>query len=206
VPSALGEHLIDTIDLAEFLQKLRVTIIEANDFPELGAVAPFALYHFAQIFTLPNTVTPCRQNTNIVPWTGSHHDMNISLEFAHLRRLVVREPDVVLHEHTVEEVIAYPPSTRLNHSPRSIGDDFSNTNAIVVETHRSPVFTCAHQLPNLVLENGIRQLGGLRSRRLKRSAIFGGCCSWTKWPYTSRRRLPMLVLTARSASLAKILQ
>ena len=46
------------------------------------------------------------------------------------------------------------------------------------------------------------------SRRLKRSAIFGGSRSWIRWLYISRRRLPMLVLMtrARSASLARILQ
>jgi hypothetical protein len=42
-----GRHLIHPIDFAEFLQKLWVTIIEANDPAELGAVSRFVLYDFA---------------------------------------------------------------------------------------------------------------------------------------------------------------
>jgi hypothetical protein len=46
----LGKYLIDPIDLAELVQKLWVTVIEAYDLSKLGAVAPLVFYDLAPNF------------------------------------------------------------------------------------------------------------------------------------------------------------
>src|SRR5262249_35129624 len=52
LPSALGRDLIHTIDLAEFLQKLWIAIIEAHDSGKLRAVSQLVLYNFTPDFDL----------------------------------------------------------------------------------------------------------------------------------------------------------
>ncbi len=51
-------NLIDPVDFPELVQKLRVTIVEAHDLPELRPVTRFVLYNFPQILTLPSSNGP----------------------------------------------------------------------------------------------------------------------------------------------------
>ena len=57
---------------------------------------------------------------------------------------LVGMPDVIFHQNTVEAVIAAPKPPWVNHTPRSVRDDLSHTNAIVFEMPRNSIFTRAH--------------------------------------------------------------
>jgi hypothetical protein len=48
-----SDNLVDPIDFAEFLQKLRIAVVQTHDLAELRAVPPFVLYDLAPDFDLP---------------------------------------------------------------------------------------------------------------------------------------------------------
>src|SRR5437867_12705659 len=52
---------------------------------------------------------------------------------------LVGMPDVISPEYAVQAFITFPPPTWLNHSPSPVGDDLSNTNALVPWTVRKLV-------------------------------------------------------------------
>ncbi len=54
-------------------------------------------------------------------------------------------PDVIFHEDAVEPVIAAPKPPWVDYTPSSVRDNFSDTNAIVLETLGNPIFTRAHR-------------------------------------------------------------
>ena len=64
--------MIDLINFAEFFQKLRIAVIEADDLPELGAVPPFVFYDFAPDFNLPKQQR-CGANKIQIFFPGSDH-------------------------------------------------------------------------------------------------------------------------------------
>jgi|SRR6266852_7595222 len=78
------------------------------------------------------------------------------------RGWLVGMPDVIFHKNAVEAVIAAPKPTRLDHSPRSIRDDFSNTNAFLFDMPRNPIFSRAHDGPTHALPHwlGLRSVTG----------------------------------------------
>ncbi len=53
-------------------------------------------------------------------------------------------PDVIFHKNAVEPAIAAPKPPWVDYTPSSVRDNFSDTNAVVLETHRNPIFTRAH--------------------------------------------------------------
>ncbi len=52
---------------------------------------------------------------------------------------LTRVPDVILHEHAVQTVIAAPKPTWMNHPPSPVCDDLPNTNTLVLERSRKLV-------------------------------------------------------------------
>src|SRR5262249_57972995 len=51
----------------------------------------------------------------------------------------IRMPYVVLHENAMQPVIALPPPMWPDYSPRSVGDDFSDANALMSKRRRKLV-------------------------------------------------------------------
>jgi len=49
---------------------------------------------------------------------------------------LVGVPDVIFYKNAVQAVIAAPQPTRLNHSPSSVRDDLSHTDAVMFEMPR----------------------------------------------------------------------
>ncbi len=53
-------------------------------------------------------------------------------------------PDVISHVDAVEALIAVPKPPGVDHLPSPVGDDLSDTNAVVFDLPRTPIFNRAH--------------------------------------------------------------
>src|SRR5260370_38837121 len=65
-------NLIDPVDFPELLQKLRVTIVEAHDLPELRPETRFVLYNFPPDFDLAEQKRPNAAAVPIFLFCAAH--------------------------------------------------------------------------------------------------------------------------------------
>src|SRR5262249_39704016 len=137
-------------DFPELVQKLRSTVIEADDFAKLRPIARFVFNHLA-----PNLYFPEQQHTTriiAIFFNGSDNaPERINPMCLYItRRGLIGQPDVISHLDAVEEVVAAPKQSR-NRPPSAVRNYLPGTNTLVPELLGKFVAICAHERAHSLL-------------------------------------------------------
>src|SRR5207249_2848600 len=100
-------------------------------------------------FDLAEQKRPITARSVAIVFSGTDHvSERIDAVGSHIAgSWLIRMPDAVFHKHAMQEIIASPQPTGLDHPPRPIRYDLSNTDALVLERSRKLVviWVCGHR-------------------------------------------------------------